>query len=38
MKENELGGAFGTYWREQRSIKGFGGVSWKRDTTWKTQA
>ena len=34
---NEMGGACSTYEGEQRCMQGFGGETWGKGTTWKTQ-
>jgi hypothetical protein len=33
-----MGEAYSTYWGEERFIKGFGGKTWGKGATWKTQA
>jgi hypothetical protein len=32
-----MGGVFSAYGREERLIQGFGGETWKKETTWETQ-
>ena len=36
--DDEIGGTRSTYRREARYIKGFGGETWGKATTWKTEA
>jgi hypothetical protein len=37
MKENDVGGAYGTHgWGEKR-VQGFGGKARRKKTTWKTK-
>jgi len=36
MKKNEMGGACGTHWKEERFIQGFAGENWREETTWRT--
>jgi hypothetical protein len=36
MKKNEMGAGCGVYGGEERSIKGFGGKTRGKETTWKT--
>jgi hypothetical protein len=31
-----MGGAYGTYGRQERSIQGFGGETYVKETTYKT--
>ena len=38
IEKNEMGGACGTYGGEGRCIEGFGGETWRKETTWETQA
>jgi hypothetical protein len=38
IKENEMGAACTTYGEEERCIQGFGGKTWKKQTTLKTLA
>jgi hypothetical protein len=38
IKENEVGGACGTYGRGEESVQGFGGKAQRKETTRKTQA
>jgi len=33
--KNEMGGACGTYRGEERCMQGFGGESWRKETTLK---
>jgi hypothetical protein len=33
-----MGGAGGTYVGQEGHLKGFGGESWGKETTWKTWA
>ena len=37
MKKNEMGGACSMYGLEERFMQGFGGETWQKETTWKTQ-
>ena len=37
IKKIEIGGACSTYGGEERSIQGYGGETWGKKTTWKTQ-
>lgn len=37
-QKNEIGGAYGTYGRQERRMRDFGGVTWGTEATWKTQA
>ena len=37
MKKNEMGEARGTYGVKERCVQGFGGETWGKETTWKTQ-
>jgi hypothetical protein len=36
IKKNEMGGTRGTYGRQERSMKCFGGETCGKDATWKT--
>jgi len=36
--KNEMDGAPSSYGGEERCIKDFGGETWEKETTWKTQA
>ena len=38
IEKNEMGGGCSTYVEEDRSIQGFGGETWGKETTRKTQA
>jgi hypothetical protein len=38
IEKNEVGRAFSTYVGEVRCIQGFGGETWGKETTWKTQS
>jgi hypothetical protein len=38
IKIIEMGRVCGTYGRQERCIQGFGGETWGKETTWKTQA
>jgi hypothetical protein len=38
IKENVMGGACGTFWRQERCIQGFGGQAWWNVTILKTYA
>jgi len=38
IKKNEMDGACSTYGGEERCIQGFGGKTWRKETTWETQA
>jgi len=33
-----MGAACSTYGDEEGFIQGFGGATWRKETTWKTQA
>ena len=33
-----MGGVYSTYGGEKKRIRGFGGETWAKETTWKTQA
>jgi hypothetical protein len=37
-QETEMGRTCGTYGGEESCIQGFGGETWGKQTTWKTQA
>jgi hypothetical protein len=37
MKKNEMNGEGSTYGGEERCIQDFGGETWGKETTWKTQ-
>ena len=37
IEMNEMGGACSMYGEEERHIQGFGGETWGKETTWKTQ-
>ena len=37
IEKNEMGGACSAYGGEERRIQGFGGETWRNETTWKTQ-
>jgi hypothetical protein len=37
-KANEVGRAYGTHGRGQKSVQGFGGKARRKETTWKTKA
>ena len=34
----EMGGACSTYGWKEMCMQGFGGETWRKDTTWETQA
>jgi hypothetical protein len=38
IKENEVGGAYGTHGRGDKSVQSFGGKARREKTTWKTKA
>jgi hypothetical protein len=38
IKENVVGGAFGTHGRGEKRVQGFGGKARMKKTTWKTKA
>jgi hypothetical protein len=38
IQKNEIGGLCSMYGREVRSIQGFGGETWGKETTWRTEA
>ena len=38
IDKNEMGGPYSAYGGEERRIEGFGGETWGKETTWKTQA
>jgi hypothetical protein len=38
IEKNEMGGACSTYRGEKRCIQGFGGETWRKETTWEIQA
>jgi hypothetical protein len=38
MEKNEMDSACSTYGGEEGFIQGFGGVTWGKETTWKTHA
>jgi len=38
IEKNVMGGACGKYGGEERHIQGFGGETWRKETTWETQA
>jgi hypothetical protein len=38
IEKNEIGRACSRYWSVERRIQGFGGETWGKETTWKTQA
>jgi hypothetical protein len=31
-----MGGAYVTYGRQERCMQGFGGETWRKETTWNT--
>jgi len=33
-----MGGAFGAFERHDRCLKGYGGETWGKETTWKTES
>jgi hypothetical protein len=37
IKENEVGGAYGTHGRGEKGVQGFGGKARRKETTWKTE-
>ena len=37
IKKNEMGGACGTYGGEERRVQGFGGETWRKETTGETK-
>ena len=38
IEKNEMDGACSAYGGEERLIQGFGGETWRTETTWETQA
>jgi hypothetical protein len=38
VKANEVGGAYSTHGRGEKSEQGFGGKARRKKTTWKTKA
>jgi len=38
IEKNVMGGACSTYRGEERFIKGLGGETWRKETTWRNQA
>ena len=38
LENNEMGVACKAYGGEERRIQGFGGETWGKETTWKTQS
>jgi hypothetical protein len=38
IEKNEMGGECSAYGGEERRIQGFGGETFGKETTWKTQA
>ena len=38
MEKDEMGGEYSTYGGEERRLRGFGGETWGKETTWKAQA
>ena len=38
IEKNEMGGACSAYGGEERRIEGFCGETWRKETTWETQA
>ena len=38
MNTNIVGGACSTHGGEERRVQGFGGKTWRKQTTWETQA
>jgi hypothetical protein len=38
IEKNEVGGACSMYGWGERFIQDFGGETWEKETTWKTQA
>ena len=37
IEKNEMGWACSTYWEEESRIQGFGGETWRKETTRETQ-
>ena len=37
-EKNEMGGACSAYGGKEKCEKGFGGETWRKETTWKTQS
>jgi len=37
IEKSEMGGACSTYGGEERHVQGFGGETWRKETTWETQ-
>jgi hypothetical protein len=37
VKANEVGGAYSTRGRGEKSVQGFGGKARRKETTWKTK-
>jgi hypothetical protein len=38
MRKDEMEGTYSTYGGDWRSIKGFVGETWGKETTWKVEA
>jgi hypothetical protein len=38
VKANEVGGAYGTHGRGEKSVQSFGGKARRKETTWKIKA
>jgi hypothetical protein len=38
MKENVVGGTYGTHGRREECVQGFGGKARRKETSWKTKA
>jgi hypothetical protein len=38
VKEDEMGGTYGTHERDEKWIQYFGLKVWRKETTWKTWA
>jgi hypothetical protein len=37
IKENEVGGTYGTHVRREKSVQGYGGKARRKEITWKTK-
>jgi hypothetical protein len=35
IKNSEMGGAWGTFGRQERCVQGFGGETWDKEATWQ---
>ena len=38
IKKNEMDGAYGAYGEGEKRVQGFGGKTWRKETTGETQA